>query len=282
MNNHVKNQHYVPQFLLKNFSSRGNKFIWTYDKNEKYNIQNQIKERPIKKVASEEFFYDQQKNHKKGSYEYALQKVENETAPIIRKIIETKNIKDLSKEERIKISLFITIQNLRTKGQLLRTESSMELLSHQLKEKANIKIPKIDSKKIWFSMFEQSKKFSETLINKVWMLSECNNSFLISDNPVTLQNTTDNSEIRGTLGLESYGVEIYLPISPSLTISLFCEKLFKNNGYHKNHIPNLICEPENVENLNSLQVAYSERFIFSQKNEFEIVKKQLKTPYNTV
>ena len=276
MNNHVKNQHYVPQFLLKNFSSRERKFIWAYDKNEKYSIKNQIKERPIKKVASEEYFYDQNENNEIVSYEYALQKIEGEAAPIIQKIIETKNIGDLSEQERKTLSFFITLQDLRTKGQLLRTEISMETLSKQLKEKANIEVPGIDSKKIWFSMFEQSNKFSEILMNKVWMLSESKNSFLISDNPVTLQNTTDKSEVRGTLGLDSYGIEIYLPISPSLTISLFCEKLFKNSGYHKNYIPNLTCEPENVENLNSLQIAYSERFIFSHKNEFEIVKNQLK------
>ncbi|WP_394908091.1 DUF4238 domain-containing protein [uncultured Mesonia sp.] len=276
MNNHVKNQHYVPQFLLKNFSSRGNKFIWAYDKNEKYSVQNQIKERPIKKVASEEYFYDQFKNSKIGSYEYALQQAENESAPIIEKIIKTKNIIDLSEEERRTLSFFIILQNLRTKGQLLQTETSMETLSKQLKDKANIEIPNIDYKKIWFSMLEKSTSFYEILMNKVWMLSESNNSFLISDNPVTLQNTTDTSEIRGTLGLESFGIEIYLPLSPSLTLCLFCEKLFKNSGYNKKYIPNLTCEPENVENINSLQIAYSERFIFSHKNEFELVKKQLK------
>ncbi len=205
-----------------------------------------------------------------------MQKVENETAPIIQKIIETKNIRDLSEEERKTLSFFIILQNLRTKGQLLRTEISMETLSKQLKEKANIEVPNIDHKKIWFSMLEQSKKFSEILMTKVWMLSESNNSFLISDNPVTLQNTTDTSEIRGTLGLESFGIEIYLPLAPSLTLCLFCEKLFKNSGYNKKYIPNLTCEPENVENINSLQIAYSERFILSHKNEFELVKKQLK------
>tara|TARA_R110002110_G_scaffold199752_6_gene410534 strand:- start:845 stop:1696 length:852 start_codon:yes stop_codon:yes gene_type:complete len=276
MNNHVKNQHYVPQFLLKNFSSRGNKFIWAYDKNEKYSVLNQIKERPIKKVASEEYFYDQFKNNKISSYEYALQEAEDATAPIIQKIIETKNIKDLSEVERRTIAFFITLQNLRTKGELLQTETLMKTLSEQLKDKANIEVPNIDSKEIWFSMLEQSKKFAQILMNKVWMLSESNNSFYISDNPVTLQNTTDMSEIRGTLGLDSFGIEIYLPISPSLTLCLFCEKFFQNSGYHKNYVPNLICEPENIENINSLQIAYSERFIFSHKNEFELVKKQLK------
>jgi len=277
MKNHAKNQHYVPQFLLKNFSSRGDKFIWAYDKNEKHNIHNQIKERPIKKVASEEYFYDQFKSNKIGSYEYVLQQAEDATAPIIANLIKSKNIKDLSEEDRRTLSFFVTLQNLRTKGQLLQTEIFMNNLSEQLEEKAKIKIPDVDPKRIWFSMLERSTSFSEHLMNKVWMLCESNNSFLISDNPVTLQNTTDTSKIRGTLGLDSFGIEIYLPISPSITLCLFCEKLFKDSGYHKNYIPNLTCKPENIENINSLQIAFSQRFIFSHKNDFEAVKKQLKT-----
>lgn len=276
MNNHVKNQHYVPQFLLRNFSSRAEKFIWAFDKNEKYSAQNQIKERAIKKVASEEYFYDQFKNSRIGSYEYALQKAEDNSAPIVEKIIETRSIENLTEEERRTLSLFITLQNLRTKGQLLQTEIFLNTLSDQLKTKANIRTPKTDPRKIWFSMLEQSTNFYEILMNKVWMLSESTKEFIISDNPVTLQNTTDRSEIRGTLGLDSYGIEIYLPISPSLTICLFCEKLFSNSGYEEKKMPNLTCVPETVENLNSLQIAYSERFIFSHKNEFGLVKSILK------
>lgn len=276
MNNHVKNQHYVPQFLLKNFSSRDSKFIWTYDKNEKYSVQNQIKERAIKKVASEEYFYDQFKNNKVGSFEYTLQQVENDTAPIIEKIIRTRNIENLSQEERKTLSFFITLQNFRTKGQLLQTEISMNTFSEQLKDKANIKIPKTDHKEIWLSILQQSNNFYEILMNKVWMLSESNNEFLISDNPATLQNSTNKSKTRGTLGLDSYGIEIYLPISPSLTICLFCEKIFSNKGYHKKYLSNMKCKSENVENLNSLQIGYSERFIFSHKNEFEQTINQLK------
>ncbi|PVW13337.1 DUF4238 domain-containing protein [Marixanthomonas spongiae] len=276
MNQHVRNQHYVPQFLLKNFSSRGDKFIWAYDKNEKYNIHNQIKERAIRRVASEEFFYDQFKSSKIGSYEYALKEAEDAAAPIISNIINTKSIRDLSKKDRRRLSLFITLQYLRTKGQLLQTEYLTNTLSEQIKQKTNIQIEKVDSKKIWFLMLEQSIKFPEILMNKVWMLSESNNSFYISDNPVALQNSTDTSKVRGTLGLQSFGIEIYLPLSPSLTLCLFCEKLFKNSGYEKNFIENSTCAPENIKNLNSLQINYSQRFIFSHKKDFDLVKKQLK------
>jgi len=267
MNNHVKNQHYVPQFLLKNFSSRGGKFIWAYDNNEKHNIQNQIKERAIKRVASEEYFYDQFENSRIGSYEYELQQAEDDSAPIIKKVITTKDIEGITQKERKILSSFIILQNLRTKKQLLQTYALMNTVSEQLEGKWNIKMPKTDHKKIWFSVLEQSANFHEILFNKVWTLCESNNDFLISDNPVTLQNTVNRSEIRGTLGLDSYGIEIYLPLSPSLTLCLFCGELFSSMGYNKQYIPNIKYNSKHTVYLNSLQTAYSERFIFSHKKE---------------
>lgn len=276
MKNHVKNQHYVPQFLLKNFASRDEAFIWAYDKNEKYNEQNRIKERPIKKVASEKYFYDKNKNDPESSYEYVLQEVENNSATIIAEIIKTKNIKDLSEEERRTLSLFIVTQILRTKGNLLQSESKTERISKHFEEKWNIKTPDIDSKKVWFSTLQKHEIFKEIIMSKIWMLCESNDSFLISDNPVTLQNTINTNKIRGTLGIDSSGIEIYLPISPSLTICMLCEKLYQYYGYYKNTLPNIICISEFIMNVNFLQVRNSVRFIFSHKNDFDFVEKVIK------
>ena len=276
MKNHVKNQHLVPQFLLKNFASRDEAFIWAYDKNEKYNEQNRIKERAIKKVASEKYFYDKNIKDPKGSYEYMLQEVENNSAPIIAEIITAKCIKGLSKEERMTLSLFIVTQILRTKGNLLQCESRTESISKHLEEKWNIKRPDIDSRKVWFSTLHKHEIFNEIIMNKIWVLYKSNNSFLISDNPVTLQNVINTNKHRGTLGIDSPGIEIYLPLSPSLTICMFCEKFFEQSGYYIEQIPNEISKPEKVENLNFLQIASSDRFIFSHKNDFEFVEKTIK------
>ena len=276
MKNHVKNQHLVPQFLLKNFASRDEAFIWAYDKNEKYNEQNRIKERAIKKVASKKYFYDKNIKDPKGSYEYMLQEVENNSAPIIAEIIRAKCIKGLSKEERMTLSLFIVTQILRTKGNLLQCESRTESISKHLEEKWNIKRPDIDSRKVWFSTLQKHEIFKEIIMNKIWVLYESNNSFLISDNPVTLQNVINTNKHRGTLGIDSPGIEIYLPLSPSLTICMFCEKFFEQSGYYIKQIPNEISKPEKVENLNFLQIASSDRFIFSHKNDFKFVEKAIK------
>ena len=63
-------------------------------------------------------------------------------------------------------------------------------------------------------------------MNKVWTLCESDKSFFISDNPVVLHNSINKNEFVGTLGLDSYGIEIYLPLSASLTLCIFCEKFF--------------------------------------------------------
>lgn len=275
MGQHVKNQHYVPQFLLKNFYSRDRKFIWAYDKNEKYHHRNQIKERVIKNVASEDFFYDEIENSENGSLEYKLQEIENQTAPIISSILQNKSIKSLSVYDREKLSYFIAVQHLRTKGHLNEKELFMDIIDKEIFEKTNIQIEKVDTRKLWFSFIEDAKLFVDIIKNKIWMLCESDSSFFISDNPVVLQNTTNTNELIGTLGFDSYGIEIYLPFSPSLILCMFCEKMFENKGYNLKYMDNLICPPESVENLNSLQACYSQRFIFSHQSDFSSLKNQL-------
>lgn len=275
MSQHVRNQHYVPQFLLRNFSSQNDDFIWTYDRNEKLPIKERIKYRAIKHVASENFFYDIIKGCKTGSHEYTLKEVEDKAAPIITEITKTKKINDLSKEYRETLSLFITLQILRTKRQLDQNVQMTESLYEQLNQEWKIKTEKFDPREGWLSMLDNAPTFQKAVMNKVWMLCESNNSFYISDHPVTLQNITFENSLRGYLGIDSPGIEIYLPLSPSLTLCLFCEKLFKVGGYHKDYINNVTNNIDCVRNINFLQIAYSQRFIFSHNNNFKLAKEIL-------
>lgn len=276
MSQHVRNQHYVPQFLLRNFSSRENRFIWAYDKQGKYSSHTNIKERPIKKVASEEYFYDKIKSSKIDSYEYILQEVEGAAAPVINSLINSRNIKSLSEENRKSIALFIASQLLRTKGKLLQTENSLKNLVKQLRIRWNIIPPKINTREEWLKTLNLTSSLSSLINNKVWGLCEGDNSFIISDNPVVIQNSNVNSKYHSVVGLDSFGVEIYLPLTPSLTLCLFCEKLLMQKKYNKNNLTNISYNDQFVNNLNYLQVINSERFIFSHRNEFGFVKEVLK------
>ncbi|MHC5202187.1 DUF4238 domain-containing protein [Myroides sp. LJL119] len=265
---HPKNQHYVPKVLLKSFSSKDS-FIWTYDKVAKNKNWNVIKKRSINRVASENYFYDQVQNNKDFSFEYELGKIEREISPLIEKLILNQNISSLTEIEKEKISYFIAIQSIRTKYQLNKVKDYLINFEETINNFIGVKQESIDPKALWFSLFETAKEFSMAIKNKVWFLGQSDKLFYTSDNPVVLQNIINKSTIRGTIGLDSYGIEIYMPLSDSVILCMFCEKLLQN----KHGILNLEkFNSENILNVNALQFYQSERFLFSSSNNFEMIE----------
>ncbi|MEK6495309.1 DUF4238 domain-containing protein [Myroides odoratimimus] len=265
---HPKNQHYVPKVLLKSFSSKDS-FIWTYDKVAKNKNWNVIKKRSINRVASENYFYDQVQNNKDFSFEYELGKIERETSPLIEKLVLNQNINSITELEKEKLSYFVAIQLIRTKFQLNRIKDYVINFEEKTNSFIGIKQDPIDYKMLWFSLFEAAKEFSMAIKNKVWFLGQSDKLFYTSDNPVVLQNTINKSTIRGTIGLDSYGIEIYMPLSDSVILCMFCEKLLQN----KHGILNLKkFNSENILNVNALQFYQSERFLFSSSNNFEMIE----------
>jgi hypothetical protein len=156
-------------------------------------------------------------------------------------------------------------------------------------------------------MLNSAEEFSTHFANKTWILAQTTRScpFIISDNPIVLQNMIDMGP-RGNLGLAVRGIEIYFPLTPTRALAMWCpsheetiregmselkRKMFLGpqvqEMYFKNHkdlirlataIENgtpLAYKKENVENFNSLQIASSERFIFSSKNDFQLAKEMI-------
>jgi hypothetical protein len=270
MNNHVKNQHYVPQFLLRNFCSSTKNLIWCYDK-----MSKKCKERSISNIASEDCFYDKEEGRKEGSLEYLLGRAENDTSLVISKIIKTKNLDALNIDEATCLALFISLQLLRTKASLSNIDRMNEQLISRIKEfvddiDGKVNIPLHSAREVWLSMFNSAPELAQILMKKIWFLIESKKIFYTSDNPVVLQNTTNIKENRGTLGLNCDGIEIYFPISDSLVLCLLCERTYGLISDHKFPITE-----ENIENINSLQVYQSERYVFSSKEEFNLVSEML-------
>lgn len=268
MDNHVRKQHYVPQFVLRNFLSKEN-FIWSYDKK-----WNSSKERSISSVAYEEYFYDKIKGQKEGSLEYFFVKAETDTAPIISKIIQERSLNALTLEEKIVIAMFIILQLNRTKTALKDSEEISEKLMESMQNFAaeseiKINFGNNNPKEVWRSIFKSTPYFTEILLQKKWVLLESNKMFYTSDNPVVRANYTYRNSIRGVLGLKSKGIEIYFPLGDSLILCLYCEKTFEMPK-------NTLCKIENIEYFNSLQILNSDRYVFSSQNNFELAKDILK------
>ena len=192
--------------------------------------------------------------------------------PIIEKLISQKSIKILTDLEKEKISYFVAIQSVRTKWQLNRVREHTVDFVGKVSEAFGIQQEQINHRALWFSLFEATKEFSKLIKNKVWFLGQSNKMFYTSDNPVVLQNSSNQSSIRGTLGLDCFGIEIYMPLSDSLILCMLCEKLMQN----RHGILDIeIFSYEGVVNVNALQYFQSERFIFSSTGKFEMIEKAI-------
>lgn len=102
------------------------------------------------------------------------------------------------------------------------------------------------------------------------LLHDKRGELLISDNPVCLDNEINKNPM-GNLRIKVLGIEIYLPISPSLCVGLLCPKTYSA-------LPTFIEVNEAMSaRLNCLQVVNSSRCIYSPKSDFSQVRSFLES-----
>lgn len=151
------------------------------------------------------------------------------------------------------------------------------------------------------------KDWAPLLADKVWLLLQTDESdpFLMGDHPFTRFNEPGKG-VRGTLGLRSKGVQIYFPLTPTLALCLMCRTHLDTMIDGVERIDRMLaaktgnaaelralrsetmplieamlkggvvkCRPESVEHFNSLQVLEAERYVFSCKSDFGMVKEMI-------
>lgn len=305
----AKIHHYVPKFLLKNFGTGKKDRLWSFDKQTDRSFQTNAKN-----VACEQKFYELEFEGQKISLESSLSRIEALAKPVVEKILLNDNVKVLTSSETSTLAAFIAIQFARTRHfretfarlpSMLREK--VERMGHQLEPGTQAyevtRDPTENELKIQTikMLIEAPELFGQHLTNKVWFLAKTTptHPFHISDNPVTLQNHNDLGPY-GNLGFAVRGIQIYLPLSSTRTLCMWCTsiaEMFEDAYSTMTSLPNdlvkerlsnpdgiaqihhamsrgstLDYSPENVKNLNSLQVIRSERFIFSPKNNFELAR----------
>lgn len=151
------------------------------------------------------------------------------------------------------------------------------------------------------------RDLSPLLTDKVWNLlaTDEGDPFLMGDHPFALFNEPGEG-VRGVLGLRSKGVQIYFPLSPTLALCLMCKTYLATMIDGIECIDRLLdasigdaaelralrsetllpieamltggvvkCRAESVEHFNSLQILAAERYVFSSKSDFEMVKEMI-------
>jgi len=310
LSNTPKKQHYVPQFILRNFSCGKKNKIFVFDKKSNRSFPSNSKD-----IGHENNFYDDQVTEYGNETEFKLSELETIVAPIVDKIVSQGSIKELEEWEHKWLCLFSTVQMLRTNDTRDFLEESNKIINERVKEWEGSSSEGVDN---FINMSKEEIKSSsinllnslpgslvKNFLDKELSLLEApeNQSFYISDHPVVKHNYLPR-EGRGNLGIGLKGIQIYFPISSKYCLSFLCSELVQEIRQKvKNHqaartlgvaLPIDISEAEKMVNQldnkttnkvldvnmdfnNSLQVIQSTRFIYSSCSKFLLAKDMLRT-----
>lgn len=310
MSNLTKKQHYVPQFLLKNWSHGKTNRVYVFDKKHNKSFSSSTKN-----IAHENNFYENGELGQENKTEIKLSNLECGVAPIISEIISDGSIKKLSDSEHKLLCLFSAVQMLRTNNSREFIEGLNDIISEKIQDWGFD--PDTDVENFTTMSKEEVKNSSISMLNSMpielvdnfidkeltLLKAPDNSSFYISDHPIVKHNHFPR-EYRGNLGIGLYGIEIYFPISPQYCLSFLCSEVANEvkQGVKKHRAEKVlglakqydISEAElmvesfenktpyevsldNMDFNNSLQVISSTRFVYSTSEEFSLAFDMLKS-----
>lgn len=217
-----KNQHYVSQFYLKNFSSY-RKTIGTLILSSKKFIKNA----PIKNQCSKDNFY-QDKN-----YEIALSELEANTSAIFDKIM---NKEALSSKEKFITRAFMLLQETRTKHSAdlfqegfkqVTTYVESQGISDEFKPTfEKLKVDSSEAIELMKSLFQTSMNNCADLMLKT-IINTTPQPFITCDDPLLTYNKHLERLEYHNYGLGSNGLILLLPISPTYALVLYDSNTYK-------------------------------------------------------
>lgn len=305
----AKVQHYVSQFLLRNFGNGKKDQVWVYDKSSGRSFPSNVKN-----VASESRFYNFEHEGQTMSLEPWLCSLEGQAKSVISSILDADSLSVLGGEQRQILASFLAVQMIRTKTFREEWNGFPRMLRERLERDGDEVVPGSQAEELLREISENDLKeqtarmvfdapetYAAHFLEKDWVLAATprKHPFLLSDNPLTRQNTFEQSN-RGNLGLATPGIEIYFPLSPARALAMWCPTLSDlvhraASSPRRRQALDDTSDPEgiaalsnalrgeklvqysvaNVENFNSLQIAWSERYIFSTLNDFRLASEML-------
>ena len=259
-------QHFIPQFYLKNFGN----IIYCYDKKNKTKFATNPKN-----IAVKSDFYGGE-YEEFPSLEKEFSKIENNHSHAIKNLIKKKNYYSLNHMDKLNVCGFLGFQYLRGEQQKidikLMTDATLDIMFHKIIPKElKIALSEDSITAFQLNIIKDFRKFAVFFfkMNLIVFENHTNIPFWTSDNPLAKQNEYDKHPF-GTLGVLNRGIEIHVPLTPTLCIVAYDPTVFKykieTQGFY---------EKQAVIRENFLQLRSSSRFIYSDTNRFHIIKSML-------
>ncbi|EKN3939909.1 DUF4238 domain-containing protein [Yersinia enterocolitica] len=309
----VVRQHTVPRFLLQGFATLGrgkHPQLYAFDKHNERGFVTNIMNATVRNT-----FYNLDDHPERLSLEPLMGIYESEAAPVIHQLIEHRDIRNLSGEDRYKLAVFVAVQRARTFSEQQRITGIISAIAdkvtaigatqEQVVEALGFS-PERDSRNIFLQQLVQQASHIDHLLTKDWYLFETtpDHPYYVSDSPVVMHNNNDFGPY-GNLGLALPGIQIYLPLSSTLTLGMYCPSIRDSQISRKRYLQRRMAfapltlplglnpasqiakanafinfhtmrsAPDQVMWLNSQQVRFSEQYVFCEKDDFSLVRKMI-------
>ena len=248
-----KRQHYVPKYMLRQFSCNENAIV-DEDKRQ-INLLN-IKRRKIVYGASlRDQCYRNYMYSKNLIIEHAINKLEGSHAELTKKIM---SVRHLDLRDGLRITQLIALQKARTE----QIESQFNDMANKLiKLMLFNKIPetllrqaRIKVDKATVLMLATALSVSPILLDlkQFLLINETSLPFIISDNPAVFTNWFFRRSFpdRPSEGMKRSGLQVYLPLSPNFALLLHDSNVYLTRNENGNII---LRKNSDVKSLNSLQ-----------------------------
>jgi hypothetical protein len=200
-----ENQHWVPKFLIKNFSASDGR-VFRFDIH-----TGKVTKPPPRLVASDLRFNEFVIEGQEVSFEDRLEKVETRAAPIIKQIVARRSIASLTNLERVNIANFVVAQSF-------RTEAFYKGFTDQPTRE--------DFGQTFEHLWRCAFIVADEIKRRHWalMVIESGDVFYLGDNPAVLQRSENPKDGSG-LGFDVKGVEAFLPLSPKCALYMPCRSV---------------------------------------------------------
>lgn len=273
----VKNQHYVPQFYLRNFSCFENgKEIGLFN----INSQKYVVAGPLKNQASGRFFYG-----KDGKIEDWLSNIEGFLATCIRSILETRSIPLRNSYDHVDLVAFVALTDLRNPVSIDSiTQRNDAMKSNLLELDPNVELSKFvtdstheENVEVALSNVKLVIKVCGDLQYKL-LINNTSTALITSDVPVVRYNQFLERKKweHGKTGFGNIGLQIFIPLNPDVLILFYDPGIYDLGAKKQDYL--ILSDDNDIDQLNLLQMLNCNRNVFFND---EISKEYITELYET-